>query len=218
MASETIDARLKAFITTAALGNTECDDLSEEAVLLLADWDKYIDSRPMALDARETATVLHALRIVQCEGRIEGCNAADCEHFEDCDALTNDEIDALCERLNCSDVAAKAPATPKIWAVEGTIPPDPEDKNHDRAEWALSAIQTFGTATGECFDKFEGEERTDILKQNISDFLANLAHLCDREGIDLRERLSTAQYHYDEETDNAGEQWMAESDKPEVVK
>ena len=67
------------------------------------------------LDARELATVLHALRTVQCEGRIEGCAAADCEHFADVEALANEEIDTLCERLNCGDVAPaeqKPPAAP----------------------------------------------------------------------------------------------------------
>lgn len=54
----------------------------------------------MKLTDSELATVLHALRIVQCDGRIEGCNAGNCEHFDDARILTNREIDALCERLN----------------------------------------------------------------------------------------------------------------------
>ena len=49
---------------------------------------------------RELATILHGLRIIQAEGRIEGCSAADCDHFDEAEPLTNDEIDALCERLN----------------------------------------------------------------------------------------------------------------------
>lgn len=52
------------------------------------------------LDSRELATVLHGLRMIQCEGRIEGCAAGDCEHFTDAMQLTNWEIDDLCERLN----------------------------------------------------------------------------------------------------------------------
>lgn len=51
---------------------------------------------PAVLDARETATVLHALRTVQCRGRIEGCAAGDCEHFAEVDEMTNEEIDELC--------------------------------------------------------------------------------------------------------------------------
>lgn len=179
-----------------------------------ADWDQYLESRPMALDTHELATVLHGLRMIQCEGRIEGCNAGDCEHFEDCEALDNDEIDELCERLNFSDVAAKAPkspaAAPSVHTV-GDVPPDPEDMNDDRAKWAecaLAGIEKFGRVTGECFTDFEGEERTEILKQNISDFLADLAHLCDREGIVLAARIDTAANHYTEETDSEGTQFL----------
>lgn len=37
----------------------------------------------MKLNERETAQILHALRIVQAEGRVEGCAAGLCEHFDD---------------------------------------------------------------------------------------------------------------------------------------
>ena len=56
----------------------------------------------VTLDGRELATILHGLRMIQCEGRMQGCLAGDCEHFDDCDALSNEEIDELCERVNCS--------------------------------------------------------------------------------------------------------------------
>lgn len=48
---------------------------------------------------RETATVLHALRVFQAEqkGRRE-CVA--CRHFDGIKPLDPKEIDALCERLN----------------------------------------------------------------------------------------------------------------------
>lgn len=52
------------------------------------------------LTTRELATVLHALRITQCEGRIEGCAAGDCDHFADYKPLTNKQIDKLCDRIN----------------------------------------------------------------------------------------------------------------------
>ena len=60
-----------------------------------------------ALDSRETAMLLHALRTVQCQGRIEGCAAGMCEHFADVDEMTNAEIDDLCERVNFADVKVK---------------------------------------------------------------------------------------------------------------
>ena len=57
-------------------------------------------SKLNTLSTRELATILHGLRMIQCAGRMEGCAAADCEHFDDVPALSDEEIDALCERLN----------------------------------------------------------------------------------------------------------------------
>jgi len=54
----------------------------------------------MRLTSSELATILHGLRMIQCEGRLEGCAAGDCEHFDDAPALTNESIDELCMRLN----------------------------------------------------------------------------------------------------------------------
>jgi hypothetical protein len=59
----------------------------------------------MKLNSREIATILHALRVLQCEGRIEDCAAGLCEHFENDQQLSNEEIDDLAERINC-DVGA----------------------------------------------------------------------------------------------------------------
>lgn len=63
------------------------------------------------LTHEECATILHGLRLIQCEGRIEGCAAGDCEHFEDTPALTNDQIDALAERINFDAVSTDHPQT-----------------------------------------------------------------------------------------------------------
>jgi len=54
----------------------------------------------MKLTSSELATILHGLRMIQCEGRLEGCAAGDCEHFQDVPALTNEQIDDLCMRIN----------------------------------------------------------------------------------------------------------------------
>lgn len=63
------------------------------------------------LNDRELATVLHAFRTLQCEGRLEGCAAGDCEHFDPeaggAEALTNAEIDDLCEGLNCGELETR---------------------------------------------------------------------------------------------------------------
>jgi hypothetical protein len=71
---------------------------------------RFLPDRPprntqRQLTLSEVATILHGLRMIQCEGRIEGCAAGDCEHFEEgAAALTNDEIDELCEAINCGQV------------------------------------------------------------------------------------------------------------------
>lgn len=65
---------------------------------------------PAALNSRETATILHALRVYQddlCEG--DSDEDGDCLHFDNESPLTAEEIDALCERLNFHDVAANLP-------------------------------------------------------------------------------------------------------------
>jgi len=49
----------------------------------------------------EIATILHALRIFQ-DGVFQ--ESAACEHFEDCDMLTDDQIDRLCEQFNFDQV------------------------------------------------------------------------------------------------------------------
>jgi hypothetical protein len=87
------------------------------------------------LTGRELATILHGLRMIQCEGRLEGCAAGDCEHFDGAEALNNQEIDALCERLNCAtlesngdpmDVAAtvlpEAVRGSEAWEASGREP------------------------------------------------------------------------------------------------
>lgn len=58
-------------------------------------------SRPKpALNDRELATVLAALRLFQEQ---DADDRADSEYFADVKPLTDDQIDALCERLNLAD-------------------------------------------------------------------------------------------------------------------
>lgn len=49
----------------------------------------------MKLRRKELATLLAALRLFQVNP------SKNMEHFQDCAPLTHDEIDTLCERLNC---------------------------------------------------------------------------------------------------------------------
>ena len=49
-------------------------------------------------------------------------------------------------------------------------------------------------------------QRLDLKRQNLSDLLCQLAHLCDRDGIDFMSRLHVAAYHYREEAGRKGKQ------------
>ena len=56
-------------------------------------------------DYREVCTVLAALRVFQAHNLTDyvpndlGTRIMDMEHFEDCEPLNGDEVDALCERI-----------------------------------------------------------------------------------------------------------------------
>lgn len=78
-------------------------------------------------------------------------------------------------------ITARPPATKPL-------PPDPEELNNERAQWADNAITTFQMFT-----------RTDI-QDAVSDLLADLMHWCDRHGFDFHKELGRAESHYDEET------------------
>jgi hypothetical protein len=77
------------------------------------------------------------------------------------------------------------------------IPPDPEEMNDERAEWAMTALEAFKAATG--------VEDGDA----ICDLIGDLAHLCDRysEYGTMARAIDRATEHYIEETDRKGEQF-----------
>jgi hypothetical protein len=79
------------------------------------------------------------------------------------------------------------------------LPPDPEEQNDDRAEWALDAVQCFMKRTGLT-------EEGDGLDTAIYDLIADLAHLCDRRGLDLYDLCRQSHEHYSAETDGVGTQ------------
>jgi hypothetical protein len=68
------------------------------------------------------------------------------------------------------------------------LPPDPECRNDERAEWAGAAISAFQQVT-----------RTDD-GDAPSDLLCDLRHWCDRNGFDFDAQLARAMRNYDEET------------------
>jgi hypothetical protein len=68
------------------------------------------------------------------------------------------------------------------------LPPDPEDMNDARAEWAGEVLQHFQCRTGTDFE--------DALPDLLCDFM----HWADRHGIDFDLTLDRARYHYRCET------------------
>ena len=69
---------------------------------------------------------------------------------------------------------------------------DPEDANKHRAIWAAEAVARFMKATH--------LQMVDGLDTAVSDLLVDLAHFCDRTGLDFGDLLRRAKNHYDAET------------------
>lgn len=85
------------------------------------------------------------------------------------------------------------------------IPPDPEDMNNKRSNAAERALISFAEDFGE-MDK-PGELGV-LVEQNLCDLLADLAHYCDRHGLEMKRCLFTARGCYLEETNGEGSQFL----------
>ncbi len=72
-----------------------------------------------------------------------------------------------------------------------TLPPDPHNRNNERAECAGEALRQFQLVTG--------ADEEDAL----GDLLCNLLHWCDRNHFDFEAALARARMHYDAETGEA---------------
>lgn len=64
-----------------------------------------------------------------------------------------------------------------------------EATNQDRASWGNTALSAFVVEVGDA-----GDEQT-----NLSDLLADLMHLADRQDLDFAQALMVARGHYAEE-------------------
>lgn len=71
------------------------------------------------------------------------------------------------------------------------MPPDPHNKNDERAGCAGEALRQFQLVTG----TDDGEA--------LRDLLCNLLHWCDRNPFDFEAALSHARRHYEVETGEA---------------
>ena len=72
-----------------------------------------------------------------------------------------------------------------------TLPPDPHDRNDERAGCAGEALRQFELVTG-VDDRYA-----------LRDLLCNLIHWCDRNDFDFEAELSRARVHYEAETGEA---------------
>lgn len=88
-----------------------------------------------------------------------------------------------------------------------SIPPDvtaDEGINNDqRASWAEVALIAFGKRTGMVRSQIGDKEDAFLL---VSDLLADIAHWCDRNNVDMQTALAHATRHYLDETGSVGEQ------------
>lgn len=75
------------------------------------------------------------------------------------------------------------------------LPPDPEEMNDERSDWAQAGLDGFMTVC-----------RTDA-PDALPDLLADFGHWCDRNGEDFGALLKRAAFHYNEETGGKGEQF-----------
>jgi hypothetical protein len=90
---------------------------------------------------------------------------------------------------------------------DGQIPPDgTADEgitNDDRASWAEVALVTFGQVTGMVRSHLGDKEDAFLV---VVDLFCDIAHWCDRNGVDLQSALRLATSHYIEETGGQGTQ------------
>ena len=68
------------------------------------------------------------------------------------------------------------------------LPPDPDNMNNDRAEWAASALRQFQCVTGTDYE------------DALGDLLGDLMHWCDRNNFDFELALNRARGQYGDET------------------
>jgi hypothetical protein len=88
-------------------------------------------------------------------------------------------------------VIARAKPETVAATIVGTaqpLPPDPENMNGDRAQWAAAALRKFQRATGCDYE------------DSLGDLLSDLMHWTDRNNFDFEAALCRARGHYEAET------------------
>ena len=87
------------------------------------------------------------------------------------------------------------------------LPPDANadegTTNADRASWAEVALLAYGKRTGTVRETVGDYEDPFLI---VGDLLADLAHWCDRNNVDLQSAIRSATRHYQAETGSLGRQ------------
>ena len=88
------------------------------------------------------------------------------------------------------------------------IPPDATAdegiSNGERAAWAETALVAFGRQIGAVSSSIGDKEEPFLI---VADLLADLAHWCDRNSIELQSAIQYAARHYTTETGSKGGQF-----------
>jgi len=87
---------------------------------------------------------------------------------------------------------------PDATADEGTT-------NAQRASWDEAALLAYGKRTGTVREAVGDNEDPLLI---VADLLADLAHWCDRNGIELQSAIRHAARHYQTETAHQGRQLL----------
>lgn len=85
------------------------------------------------------------------------------------------------------------------------IPPDATADegitNEERASWADVALVAFSQRTGAVSDWMGTDKERSLV---VTDLLADLAHWCDRNNVDMQAAIQRATNHYQTETGSEG--------------
>jgi len=75
--------------------------------------------------------------------------------------------------------------------------------NDERASWAEVGLLAYGQRTGTVGEKVGDDEDPSLI---VTDLLADIAHWCDRNNVDLQSALESATKYYQTETGEKGRQ------------
>jgi hypothetical protein len=78
--------------------------------------------------------------------------------------------------------------------------------NDERASWAEVGLLAYGQRTGTVGEMVGDDEDPFLI---IGDLVADLAHWCDRHGVNFQEAIRYAAGHYQKETGAVGKQLLS---------